>query len=77
MSGDRYLIQDQEGTYFGFAELVNSVLTFTVIDWIDVFSRVEYRDIVVQSLNYCIKEKGLVVNAWVIMTNHIHLVARC
>ncbi len=68
MSGDRYLIQDQEGTYF---------LTFTVIDWIDVFGRVEYRDIVVESLNYSIKEKGLRVNAWVIITNHIHLVARC
>ncbi len=68
MSGDLYLIQDQEGTYF---------LTFTVIDWIDVFGRVEYRDIVVKSLIYCIKEKGLLVNAWVIMTNHIHLVARC
>jgi putative transposase len=72
MAGDRYLIQDQQGTYF---------LTFTVINWIDVFSRREYRDILVNSLNYCIKEKGLRVNGWVPiaigMTNHIHLVARC
>lgn len=68
MSGDRYIISDQQGRYF---------LTFTVIEWIDVFSRQEYRDILVDSLNYCIKEKGLRVNAWVIMSNHIHLVVRC
>jgi putative transposase len=42
-----------------------------------VFSRRDYRDVIVESLNYCIQEKGLRVNAWVIMTNHIHLVARC
>ncbi|MEO9805187.1 MAG: transposase [Reichenbachiella sp.] len=68
MSGDRYQIHDQQATYF---------LTFTVVEWIDVFSRPEYRDVVVDSLNYCSKEKGLRLNAWVIMTNHIHLVAKC
>ena len=31
-------------------------------------------DIIVDSLNYCIAEKGLVVYAWVIMSNHIHLI---
>ncbi len=30
--------------------------------------------ILVDSLNYCIKNKGLVVYAWVIMSNHVHLV---
>ncbi len=39
-----------------------------------VFSRKEYKDIIVDSLNYCIAEKGLVVYAWVIISNHIHLV---
>jgi putative transposase len=65
MSGDKYLISDKAGCYF---------VTFTVIHWIDIFSRREYRDIVVDSLNYCIDQKGLVVYAWVIMSNHIHLV---
>ena len=50
------------------------LVTFTVIHWIDIFSRKEYRDIIVDALNYCIAEKGLVVYAWVIMSNHIHLV---
>lgn len=67
MSGDRYIITDQHAIYF---------LTFTVIDWVDVFSRKEHCMIITDSLNYCIKEKGLAVYAWVVMTNHIHLVAK-
>ncbi len=37
MSGDKYFIADKQGCYF---------VTFTVIHWIDIFSRKEYRDIV-------------------------------
>lgn len=46
-----------------FKQLVG-FLTFTVVFWIDVFTRKEYKHIIVNSLNYCIKEKGLTVNAW-------------
>ena len=67
MSGDRYLIQDQYAIHF---------LTFTVVDWIDVFTRKDYKYIITDSLNHCVKEKGLECFAWVIMSNHIHLVAR-
>jgi len=48
-------------------------LTLTVVDWIDVFARKNHRDAIIESLSYCQKEKGLVVFAYVIMTNHIHL----
>ena len=65
MSGDKYLIVDQHACYF---------LTFTVIRWIDIFTRREYRDIIIESLDYCIKNKGLTLYAWIIMSNHIHLV---
>jgi len=51
-------------------------LTLTLVDWVDVFSRKECRDIVVESLRHCQKEKGLVIYAYVIMSNHIHLVAQ-
>ena len=51
-------------------------VTFTVIDWLDVFSRAEYSHIVVDSLNYCIGKKGLRVYSWCIMTNHIHLIIK-
>ena len=67
MAGDRYFIKDQYTTYF---------LTCTVIRWIDVFTSKRYKDITVDSLNYCIQHKGLELYAWVIMSNHIHLVAK-
>ena len=41
---------------------------------IDIFSRKEYRDIIIDSLNYCIAEKDLKVYALVIMSNHVHLI---
>jgi hypothetical protein len=50
-------------------------LTLTVVDWIDIFSRANYKHIIVDSLAYCQNEKGLILYAWVVMTNHIHLIA--
>ncbi len=41
-------------------------ITFTVVGWVDVFSKDEYRKIIIESLRYCQKEKGLVLNAYVI-----------
>ena len=49
-------------------------VTFTVVNWIDVFTRDEYRTIILDSLNYCIRNKGLIVHAYCIMTNHVHLI---
>lgn len=62
--GYKYQIHDQSKAYF---------LTFTVVQWVDVFSRKAYKDIVIDSLKYCQKNKGLVIYAYVIMTNHLHL----
>ncbi len=51
-------------------------LTLTVVEWIDVFTRKEYSDIILESLNHCVLHKGLELYAYVIMPSHIHLVAR-
>lgn len=67
MSGDRYYIHDQHSTHF---------LTFTVVEWTDIFTRPVYKHIITDSLNYCVGRKGLEVFAWVLMTNHMHLVCR-
>ena len=64
---DAYKIHKQEGAYF---------LTLQVVYWIDLFSRKRYRDILVDSLNFCVQAKGLEIFSYVIMTNHLHLVAR-
>lgn len=49
-------------------------VTFSVVGWIDVFSREHYKEIMIESLQYCAEHKGLSLHAWVIMTNHVHLV---
>ena len=49
--------------------------TLTVVDWIDVFTRREYSDFIIENLHYCQQHKNLNIYAYVIMTNHIHLVA--
>jgi REP element-mobilizing transposase RayT len=61
----RYKILDQHGLNF---------VTLTAVDWVDVFTRKSYKEIILDSLRYCQKEKGLIVCAYVIMTSHVHLV---
>jgi putative transposase len=50
-------------------------ITTTVTDWIDIFTRPVYKHIIVDSLKYCQKEKGLEIYAWVLMSNHLHMIA--
>jgi putative transposase len=61
----KYKIRDQQKLYF---------VTFTVIDWIDIFIRDEYRSVVIESIRYCQQNKGLEVYGYCIMTSHIHLI---
>ena len=49
-------------------------VTFSVVGWIDVFSREHYKELFIESLKYCQENKGMVLHAWVIMTNHVHLI---
>ena len=62
-----YIIRDQNAPHF---------LTFTVCGWVDLFTRKEYKDILIDSFNFCQQEKGLILHTYVIMSNHIHLMAR-
>ena len=65
MSEGGYKIRDQHAAHF---------ITFAVVEWIDVFTRSAYADIVVESLHFCQQNKGLRVHAWCLMSNHIHLI---
>ncbi|MCK5413467.1 MAG: transposase, partial [Candidatus Pacebacteria bacterium] len=51
-------------------------LTITIIEWIDIFTKPEYFQIIAESLKYCRKNKGLLLYEFVVMTNHIHLIAK-
>ncbi len=52
-------------------------LTMTVIGWIDVFTRKNHKDAIIEGLRYCIQNKGLNVYAFCLMSNHLHLVVNC
>jgi len=49
-------------------------VTLTVVDWIDIFTRVVYFDFIIDNLDFCQRKKHLEVYEYVIMTNHIHMV---
>ena len=50
-------------------------LTMTTIQWIDFFTRPNLKNVIVDSLNYAVENKGLNIFAWVLMSNHLHLLA--
>ncbi len=49
-------------------------VTLTTIEWIDIFTKPEYFEVIEQSLQFCRKYKRLKVYEYVIMMNHIHLI---
>ena len=49
-------------------------VTFAVVEWVDALTRSMYKEVLIDSLRYCQKHQGLVLYAWCIMTNHVHLV---
>lgn len=62
---EKYKIRDQNKLYF---------ITFAVVYWVDVFTRNMYTDLILESLRYCKRDKGLEIYGWVIMSNHVHLI---
>lgn len=62
-----YKFHNPDGVYF---------VSFAVVEWVDVFTRNEYKEILLQSLSYCQRSKGMEIFAWCIMSNHAHLIFR-
>ncbi|RYE26221.1 MAG: transposase [Sphingobacteriales bacterium] len=65
MSTGGYKIWNKEGVHF---------VTFAVVEWVDVFTRKEYRDIFIDSIRHCQQAKGLKLYSWCLMSNHVHMV---
>jgi putative transposase len=61
-----YKIRNQAAIHF---------ITFAVVSWVDVFTRKEYCDVVLDSLRYCQEHKCLRLHCWCVMSNHLHLIA--
>jgi putative transposase len=62
---NKYKFHNPEGIYF---------VSFAVVGWADVFIRNTYKNILLDSIRHCQKEKGLTVHAWVIMSSHVHMI---
>jgi len=62
---ERYRIVAGVGLYY---------VTFTVVEWLPVFIDESACKIITDSLNFCIKNKSLGVNAYVIMPTHLHAI---
>jgi len=62
-----YKFHNKEGLYF---------VSFATINWMDVFVREEYFMALVNSLDWCRKEKGMEIYCWCIMPSHVHLIFR-
>jgi REP element-mobilizing transposase RayT len=61
----KWRIHNEEAVFF---------MSFAVVGWVDVFTRKEYRDIFIESLEYCQKNKGLRLFGWCLMSNHFHMI---
>ena len=61
----KYKFHDQDKLYF---------VSFAVVNWIDLFIRNEYKEVMLNSWKYCQQNKGLEIYGWCIMTSHVHMV---
>ena len=64
---EKYKIVEHEKAHF---------LTMTIVGWIDVFTRKNHKMLIIDSLKYCQKNKGLTLLGWCLMPSHLHLIAR-
>ena len=62
---ERYRLVAGVGVYY---------VTFTVMEWLPIFIDESACKIITDSLNFCINNKSLGVNAYVIMPTHVHAI---
>ena len=67
MGRSRYKIYEPTHPHF---------ITCTILHWIPIFTRVETTQIVFDSLKYLQKNNNLKIYAYVILENHLHLIAQ-
>jgi putative transposase len=62
-----YKFHNKSGVYF---------VSFATVYWLDIFTRQLYYDILVDSVNYCRREKGMELYSYCFMPSHVHLICR-
>ena len=51
-------------------------MSFATVNWIDVFTRLLYFDVLVDSVSYCRAEKGLELYCYCFIPSHVHFIFR-
>ncbi len=62
-----YKFNNKSGLYF---------VSFATVNWLDVFTRQIYFNVLAESINYCRKEKGMELYCYCFMPSHVHLIYR-
>ena len=63
----KYKFHEKAGAYF---------VSFATVNWIDVFTRDLYFSVLIESLDYCRKNKGMEIYGYCIMPSHVHIIFR-
>ena len=66
MARSRYKIVGNELPYF---------MTCTIVNWISIFTRPETVNIVLDSWRFLQEQRRLIIHGYVILENHLHLIA--
>jgi putative transposase len=62
----RYKVSPEETSFY--------CCTCTIINWIPVFQKDIFFQIIIESLRYCQTNKGLILHGYVIMPTHLHMI---
>ena len=68
MGRSRYKIYDETAPYF---------LTCTVLNWMPLFTRPQTTDIILEALRHRQEQDEWKIYGYVILENHIHMIAPC
>ncbi len=63
----KYKVRDNDKAHF---------VTITTVGWVDVFTRLNHKTTLIDSLRYCKEKKGLEIYAYVLMPSHLHMLCR-
>ena len=63
----KYKFHNSEGLYF---------VSFATVYWLNVFTREIYLKVLVDSVAYCRKHKGMELFAYCFMPSHVHFIFR-
>ena len=51
-------------------------ITITTVGWVDIFTRLNQKYVIINALKHCQENKGLTIFAYCLMSSHLHLFCR-